>query len=340
MARQPTQQDRIAALLEKFEPGIRDAFLSSVRDIVDNVKLNAIVAALEKGDIEGAIRATQVDPAAFLPLDTAVRQAFVETGVTTAASIPASRLTDTAVVVRFDVHNFAAETWLSTHSSEFITEIVADQRTAIRSALTGGMERGLNPRVTALDIVGRQNPATGRREGGIIGLTSQQAGYVTNARLELQSGQAALMRNYLTRERRDKRFDGIVLKAIEEGKPLDRDTVTRLASRYSDRLLAFRGENIGRTESMAAVNGAQFEAYRQAVEKGSLQARAVRKGWMATRDLRTRDSHRALNGDFVGLEERFANGLLYPGDPSGDISERANCRCRPIFRIDRLSNLE
>lgn len=337
MARPP--QDRIAALLDAWEPKIRDAFLASIADIVDRAQLERIVAALEAGDVEGALRAVNVDPAAFLPLDSAIRQSFLEGGVATASRIPLAVVAD-RVAVRFDARNPTAEAWLANHSSQAVVEIVDDQRAAIRTALTEGMNRGDNPRTTALNIVGRMDPATNRRVGGIIGLTSQQAGYVANARAELLSGDAATMERYFSRARRDKRFDGVVRQAIRAGKPVDGATVTRLTSRYADRLLKLRGENVGRTESMASLNGAQFEAYRQAVQKGSVQPNAVRKVWVATRDLRTRDTHRALNGDSVGLHEAFANGLMYPGDPSGPAAEVINCRCRLNYRIDRLSNLE
>jgi hypothetical protein len=131
-----------------------------------------------------------------------------------------------------------------------------------------------------------------------------------------------------------------VLKAIKEGQPLDQATVTRMTGRYADRLLQLRGETVGRTESMTALNTAQFQAYQQAVAKGGVQVQAVQKGWKATIDGRERESHRELNGVFVGLNDRFANGLLYPHDPDGDISELANCRCRPLFRINRFAGLE
>lgn len=339
MAKRTTQTQQIEELLSKWDGAIRDAFLASIADIVDRAQLERIVSALENGDIEGAFRAVNLDSAAFLPLDTAIRQSFLDGGVATAAKIPLAVTAD-RVAVRFDARNPTAEAWLANHSSQAVTEIVDDQRIAIRTALAEGMTRGDNPRTTALNIVGRLNPQTGRREGGIVGLTSQMAGYVANARAELSSGDAKQMERYFSRERRDKRFDAVVRRAIKEGKPVDAATVTRLTSRYADRLLKLRGDTIGRTESMASLNQAQHQAYLQAVEKGTIGARSVRRTWSATRDNRTRDSHRKLNGETVGLNERFSNGLMFPGDPAGDIGETANCRCHLLVRVDRFSNLE
>ncbi|MDD5059287.1 MAG: phage portal protein [Sideroxydans sp.] len=46
-----------------------------------------------------------------------------------------------------------------------------------------------------------------------------------------------------------------------------------------------------------------------------------------------RASHAAMNGETVAVNERFSNGLLYPGDPSGgSVDERAGCQCSVGFR--------
>lgn len=339
MAR-PTQRQRIDELLEKWPPELRVAFIESIRDIVDRIHLNAIITALESGDIEGAVRATNIEPAAFQPLDTAIRQAFLEGGTATAATMPPTREPGgAAVVFRFDVRMPAAENWLATHSSQAITEIAEDQRRAVRAALTEGMARGDNPRTTALDVVGRVNMATAQREGGIIGLSSVQAEYVANARRELLSGDAAQLKRYLGRERRDRRFDPQVRKAIKVGKPIDAAVITKMTGRYADRLLALRGEVVGRTETMAAINGSRHQAWEQAAAKGGFSVDDVEKGWVAIRDLRTRDTHRHMNGEKVRLQQPFSNGLMYPGDPNGDIKERANCRCRLIYKRNFFAGL-
>lgn len=78
-----------------------------------------------------------------------------------------------------------------------------------------------------------------------------------------------------------------------------------------------------RTAMTGAQNAGRVGAYRRAEGMGI----RVRKRWLATLDGRTRHSHRSLDGEVVGMEESFSNGLSYPGDPSGAGSEVYNCRC-------------
>ena len=54
----------------------------------------------------------------------------------------------------------------------------------------------------------------------------------------------------------------------------------------------------------------------------------VKKQWRATLDNRTRDSHRLIDGETIDLDDTFDNGLKYPREPGGALSEICNCRCR------------
>jgi hypothetical protein len=249
-------------------------------------------------------------------------------------------------VARFDARNPRAERWLRDHSSNLIEGIVADTKDAVRLALDAGMVEGNNPRQTALEITGRINRATGRREGGILGLNSGQTEAVIRARSELLSGDPAQLRNYLTRARRDKRFDRLVMQAMRDGKPVARADVDRITGRYKDRLLALRGETIARTETLASLNAGKEESIRQLVDSGKVQRSAVKKIWRATGDDRTRDSHLALNGVEVGLDEPFISPLtgaqmMYPHDTSrgAPASETIGCRCFYEIKINYLAAL-
>lgn len=99
----------------------------------------------------------------------------------------------------------------------------------------------------------------------------------------------------------------------------------RVASVY-DEYDAYRAEMIARTEATAANNLGFIEGYRQS---GVVNA----KEWITAKDDAVRDSHR-IDGHVVGIDEKFPNGLDYPGDPSAPPKEVINCRCvlAPAFR--------
>ena len=49
--------------------------------------------------------------------------------------------------------------------------------------------------------------------------------------------------------------------------------------------------------------------------------------WIAAHDDRTRESHLEIDGEIIQMGGTYSNGLRYPGDTDGDISEWINCRC-------------
>ncbi|PSJ60747.1 phage minor head protein [Pseudaminobacter soli (ex Li et al. 2025)] len=344
MLKRLTPREQFEQLVANFEPLIRKAFEDAIEDIKSRAEIGRIVERLERRDIDGTMKALHLDPAAFRPLDTAISNTFNGGGVATTGRLPPLREPGGGqVIIRFDTRNVRAEDWLRDHSGQLITNIVDDQRIAIRTAMVSGLERGLNPRSTALDIVGRINRVSGVREGGIIGLTAQQERFAASYLEDLLSGDPARMRSTLDRARRDKRFDRSVMKAINEGRSVDAELAGRMVGRYRDRLLQLRGETIARTETMAALNESQMEAMRQAVD-GGVDPTTIVKVWHSAHDNRVRDSHREMHGQEVGLNGKFISPsgamLAYPGDPSAPANEIINCRCWMETKIDFLAGLE
>ncbi|HXU02762.1 MAG TPA: phage minor head protein, partial [Polyangia bacterium] len=242
-------------------------------------------------------------------------------------------------VFQFNVRNPAAKHYLFERSSTKVTQIIADQRDMIRTFLAAGMEAGNNPRTMALDLVGRVNPATGRREGGHIGLTSSQEAWVRNYRDELTNLDAGA----LTRALRDQRFDSTIRAAIAAGEPIPDGTISAAVTNYKNRALRYRAETIARTEAMTSLHEAQSQAVDQAIADG-IDRGDIRYTWHATHDDRTRDSHAAMDLETVGEGELFVTGagnlLEYPGDPNGPPEEVINCRCWREMRVDFLANVE
>lgn len=319
-------------ILDKLKPGVRKAFLEAFAVIRSDVQIGQLVKSIDQGDISGAIEALSLNREAFGAFEAKIAEVYAAGGAAGVASMP--RLPNPnggRFVVRFNVRNPRAEQWLEDYSSKLVTRVVNEQRKTIRLAMAAGLRRGDNPRRTALDLAGRINPISKRREGGLIGLSGPQADYVDNARLELLSGDPKRMQNYLTRKRRDKRYDPAVRRAIADGRPLPRKTVDAASGRYSDQLLRLRGETIGRTETLTSLHAGQHESFRQAIESGAIQERNVRRVWRTASDSRVRDEHVSMEGETVGFNELFSNGLMFPSEP--------NCRCYVENVIDFLAGV-
>ncbi len=334
-------ENTFETLVRGWNAPLRKAFLDSVYTLRDQAQIDLIVARLEAGDVEGALKAVGLDPVAFRPFDKSILDAFEAGGNFTSAALPVIAQEDGfKVKFQFNIRNPAAEQWLSDHSSTLITDILTDQRDMIRSYLTDGLARGDNPRTTALDLVGRVSKATGKREGGVIGLTDSQRQWVDNYEADLTSDDPA---QALTRALRDARFDRAVIGASESGNPIPADLLDKMVTAYTNRALRMRAESIARTESMTALHTAQQHAITQAVDTGALDKTAVRFRWDTAGDDRVRDSHSEMDGQEVAMGEMFISGdgnaLAYPGDPSGPPEDVINCRCTRSVIVDYLSNL-
>lgn len=330
-------------LVLKLSPKIRDAFQAAIQGVNDTTILNDLIAAIQAGDYEKAFQTLGMSNASMRPITAALQNIFEDGGVAVGSTFPKVLNTKAGrAVFRFDVTNPRAEKWLKDQSSALVTRIQEDARVNVRNVMTRGLEAGNNPRITALDIVGRIVPATGKRVGGIIGLTQQQELWVANARRDL----AELNPNYFTRTRRDKRFDSIVQKAMNTDTPLDQATIDKLVIRYKSSLLQLRGETIARTETIQSLNRSQHEALSQASDMGAVKQTDIQRVWDTAGDNRVREMHREMDGQSVGLDEPFQTPdgqfLMFPGDSSlgADASEIINCRCRVKMDINWLSGID
>ena len=319
------------------------AFLDSVAEIKNTVKINQLTALIEQGNIDGAIRLLGLDPSAFEGMDDALRQSFRTGGFTGAAQFGDIPTTVGDIPMRFNMRNPAAEEWLRTNSSELVIGMSDSQVELVRDALTEDLANGVNPRRSALNLVGLTD-STGRRTGGIIGLTDQQAGWVSSARAELEE----LNPKYFTRTLRDKRLDSVIRKAMESGTPLDAKQINRAITRLQGRTLKYRGDVIARTESINALRAGHDESVSQAIDIGEVDANDVSGEWDSSGpDGRTRDSHLFMEGQKrahgVPFDFVLTTGqAMYPGDSSlgADASELIQCRCKKNTTIDFFGKLK
>lgn len=343
--------------IRRQEPPIAKAFQEAIARITSAARLADVVRLIEAGQYERVAQVLGLDSALFSDLAESMRSAYVagaRQGATelpvlwsdpvqlTGAGFQRRQSNSVRMAFSFDLGNPVAAGWLANRSGELITGIVEDQRHMIRQVLQQAMLRGQGPRQTALDLVGRIGE-NGRRAGGLVGLTSDQAQYVANMRAQLSSGEPSQMRAYFQRELRDKRLDGVVQRAIDAGKPVAAKDVEKVTTRYADSLLRMRGENIARTESIAAFNAAREEAFRQAIASGAILPENVTGTWGATGDSRTRHTHRAMNGQRRQFGQPFVSPsgarMRFPGDTSlgAGPEETINCRCTKLYKVDSVA---
>lgn len=85
---------------------------------------------------------------------------------------------------------------------------------------------------------------------------------------------------------------------------------------------------IARTEGHRIQCQSGMDACHKAKDMGA----NVVKQWDSTLDSRTRESHTFVDGEIRELDEKFSNGLMFPGDPAGGAAEVINCRCALLQR--------
>lgn len=332
----------LTLIANRQESEMLKAFLDSVAAIKNDVKINQLTLLIERGNIDGAIKLLGLDPSAFEGMDEALRQAYRTGGFTGAVQIGGIPTDDGEIPFRFNMRSPAAEEWLRRESSRLIVEMAEGQAELVREVLTVELENGVNPRQAALSLVGRMDN-TGKRTGGMIGLTTQQAGWVASARDELENLDA----HYFTRSLRDKRLDSVVRSAIESGEPLTEKQINRAITRLQGRTLKYRGDVIARTESIKALSASQDESINQAIIKGEVDNEDVDGEWDSTgNDGHTRDSHLMMEGQKrkhgKPFDFPFGGQANFPRDDSlgAPASEIIQCRCRKNTTIDFIGQLK
>lgn len=387
----------LQALIDKLEPRLRDAFRQAMIALREGIDFLRLEIALRAGDIDAAIDALNIERAAFSGYILEKQIGFAEAGTFASQEITKTRdalpKRDTTklpsitspilpppadppspptlaapgggdVVFRFDMTNPRAEQRIRTEAAERVSGYTAEQVETARRVIADGFQKGQGPTTIATDIAGRINPLSGRREGGIVGLSAPQAGYVESMRERLQSGDPEEMLKVLGSfdkegkwkpgtgmTLRDRRYDAQIKRAIRDvaaGKPnpLTADRIDEMTAKYSDRLLARRAEDIARTETAQAVMLSRAEATQQALDKSGLADEAVTKEWMHSGGpFDARETHLAIHGKkVVGMNGVFflsdGSVMLHSHDPAGGVKNNANCRCNTDFAIDWAFNLK
>jgi phage portal protein BeeE len=121
----------------------------------------------------------------------------------------------------------------------------------------------------------------------------------------------------------------ILVEAHEE-----KVSVGEMASRIRDKfkeIKSGRANTIVRTEVLTAVSMGQDQKVQDFKKEYKKEAKGLKKKWISAQDDLVRDSHESMDDlPPIDEDEEYPNGLMYPRDPSGELSERINCRCAQL----------
>lgn len=314
------ERARHEQLLSSSERKLKREFVAYVKNVRSPHMRREITRLLADNNISGATKLVEQHIAAFgraMPgvfVDVAREETKViaaKAGFIAKAKVPAVGF---QVSVGFDPSNPQAARLMQLTQLNFVQQVTDGQRAAIRQALANTYRDGGSTRDAVKSFIGS------------LGLTQSQVEAVDNYRTLLTSGSAEA----LDRQLRDRRYDAATQRAVD-GEPLTPAMIDTMVSRYEANMLNMRGDTISRTEGLSVFSQARQEAMDQVLGQAGFDRSTVRRTWRSVQDSRTRDSHLAMDGQTVGMDEPFVapsgEELMYPGDPSASPGERINCRC-------------
>lgn len=306
-----TEVDRINRLLRSQESQVRTAFADFISQVRSDSFLRRVRGLLENDDVTGALALLD---SVVMDLSGVLPGVFEAVGVAETNRLK-RELGAAGISLNFDPGNPRAAALMAQARLDFVTNFTEDQRAITQAALTGALDSGVGPLAAA------------RVFRDSIGLNTPQLAAVESYRTALESGSA----DALDRAVRDRRFDRTISSAFENDVPLTDDQIDMMVGRYGDRMLALRADTIARTEVQRSLNEARQEGLQQSIDELGIDPSRITRIWRATQDDRTRDTHAAMDGQEVGLDEPFESPsgaeLMFPGDPDAPPEETINCRC-------------
>jgi hypothetical protein len=342
----PDQLSEIEALAAKLEPKLAKAIMELLSKYQSGVDLDAIVKALQAGDVGKVIGLIAAAPD---PISEAAVVNALEDGVWAAGALTAVHAGKfSSVSFQFNRLNPRLIDWLQGYSLGLIRQINADTKQAIRDKLVAGMTAGDNPIKTARDIKTS------------IGLTPKQSKAVENYRKELESfhlkggAKAYGLGNKIdrvngrqvfkpdadgtpkdgidARRLRDFRFDGKLKSAMASGKPIAPAQIDKMVEAYARKYRQFRSQTIARTEALRATNFGVQDAWRQIIEKGAAPEDLVRRQWIVTKDERRCEICAPIPSMNPKKGVPFSQAFNTPKGPQMLPPIHPNCRCTVFIR--------
>ena len=191
------------------------------------------------------------------------------------------------IVYSFDATRPEAAAWAQLEAGKMVSQVIESQRDVVRDYASRASMGDFTPRQVA----------RGLRD--VVGLTTQQSGWVQNFR------------------------DNEIGRQMATGKNFDQAYAAseKATDRYHNKIHKYRTETIARTETLRASNEGRNLAWQQGLDEGFINPNAS-KMWSAELDGRVCDLCAPLDGVIVPIKGSFS---------AGDPPRHPNCRCTVLL---------
>ncbi|MDV2115354.1 hypothetical protein [Alcaligenes faecalis] len=324
--------------------------MASVTDLQAQVDWRALLDALTRTDIEGAILALNINEAAWDEYSSKMTQAYALAGASTAAQIQAQGLG--SIGTRFRMTNPGAQEWIRQNVANRVVGFSEEQTQVARMVIEAGFGIGQGPRNIAVDLAGRVQG--GSRAGGVLGLDAPRAARlqavtqgmrsadgVRDLVIARQDGKLAL--RYKVNATTEQR----IIRAYKAGTAVPEADRLISERQYSNALLKSRADTVASTETANAVMSARDEQWQQLAHSKGLDKSAIIKTWHHRRGAtkESRPDHVAMSGQSVrGLDTPFVfpdgTSMQHAHDPAGGAKHVISCGCDTTYRLDHSVGLE
>lgn len=135
----------------------------------------------------------------------------------------------------------------------------------------------------------------------------------------------------------EKRVRNAVTQGIIQG-----ESIAEVGNRLTTELSTSNAKKMNMF-ARTAVNGAQNAGRMDRLYEAEKKGIDVRRKWLATLDGRTRDTHRALDGQVQKTKDPFTidgMSIMFPGDPTAPARLVYNCRCTLTYVYPKYQHLQ
>jgi len=318
-----TQKSDFEKAVRKLEPEIAQAFIEAIRTSSGQVDFGLLVDLIEGGDIEQA--ALMFGDMNLFPFSEKVRAAYMAGGGL--AQFPRG----VRGVFGFDGSHPDAVKFAAEYSANLVSGLKDDIIKVAKVVITHGIDAGRTSKTIATELVGKK--VGNIRVGGHIGLSPAQSETSLRWASKLRTGD---FDGYFDLKLRDKRYDEIVRRAMDDGRGLKADDLQKVVEANRQKTITYRGRVIGRNEAHTALSAGRNEAYSQAIGADGVEAVKVR--WQHNLSEEPRQDHVDMSGTVIDLGQTFdfSDGahMKYPHDPAGGAGHSIGCRCVAIYRVE------